>query len=107
MKLWSAVLFLLVISGCDRAGSSADAVKQKNVPAEKGAAVEIQLLDLDGIQQLVAQKRGRVVVMDGWSTSCPPCMKEFPRLVELQKKYPDDVAAISLSFDYEGIGTPE
>ena len=35
-------------------------------------------------------------------------MQEFPKLVELHKKYgPDKVACISLSFDYEGIGKPE
>ena len=46
--------------------------------------------------------------MDAWSTSCAPCLKEFHNLVELHKKYgPDQVACISLSFDFEGIGKPE
>jgi hypothetical protein len=35
-------------------------------------------------------------------------MKEFHNLVELHKEYPaDDVACVSLSFDYEGLGSPE
>ncbi len=55
----------------------------------------------------VAARRGRVVVLDCWSTSCPPCVKEFPGLVALAEKYRDQVACLSLSFDYEGIGTPE
>jgi len=70
--------------------------------------VKVQLLDFAGIEQLVASKKGQVVVMDAWSTSCPPCLKEFPNLVELHKKHHQDgVACISLSFDYEGIGTPD
>jgi thiol-disulfide isomerase/thioredoxin len=48
-----------------------------------------------------------VVVLDCWSTSCPPCVKEFPGLVALAEAHPDGVACLSLSFDYEGIGTPE
>jgi len=56
----------------------------------------------------IADQRGKVVVMDAWSTSCPPCMKEFHNLVELHEQYgPEKVACISLSFDYEGLGTPE
>lgn len=55
----------------------------------------------------IAARRGRVVVLDCWSTSCPPCVKEFPGLVALAEKYRDQVACLSLSFDYEGIGTPE
>ena len=55
----------------------------------------------------VEAHRGRIVVLDCWSTSCPPCVKEFPGLVALAEKYRDQVACLSLSFDYEGIGTPE
>jgi len=55
----------------------------------------------------VEANRGRIVVLDCWSTSCPPCVKEFPGLVALAKQYRDQVACLSLSFDYEGIGTPE
>ena len=69
--------------------------------------VSLQVLDYDGIQRLIQSHRGKIVVMDAWSTSCLPCMKEFHNLVDLQKQYPDKVAAISLSFDFEGIGKPE
>jgi hypothetical protein len=35
-------------------------------------------------------------------------MKDFHNLVELHKAYPaEDVACVSLSFDFEGLGTPE
>jgi thiol-disulfide isomerase/thioredoxin len=71
-------------------------------------SVGIQILDFKGIQKLIESKRGKVVVMDAWSTSCPPCIKECPNLVALHKKYADSrVTCISLSFDYEGIGKPE
>lgn len=88
---------------------------QERNPAENGVAQEklrtsapddevtVEIKDFDGIQSLIAGKRGKVVVMDCWSTWCNPCVKEFPGLVELHKKYgPDDLACISLNFNYEG-----
>jgi thiol-disulfide isomerase/thioredoxin len=72
------------------------------------AAPQVKILTHDEIQQLIASHNGKVVVMDCWSTSCEPCVKEFPNLVALHKKYgPEKVACISLSFDYEGLGKPE
>ncbi|HEY2253682.1 MAG TPA: TlpA disulfide reductase family protein, partial [Planctomycetaceae bacterium] len=42
--------------------------------------------------------------LDAWSTSCPPCMKEFPNLVKLHHKYGGkEVVCMSLSCDYAGI----
>ncbi len=76
-------------------------------PAEQGD-VELSILSFDEIQQRIADQRGKVVVMDAWSTSCPPCMKDFHNLVELHKAHdPGQLACISLSFDYEGLGQPE
>jgi len=65
--------------------------------------VELQVLDYQGVQELIASKKGKVVVMDAWATYCLPCVKEFPNLVALSKKYPKQVACISLSFDNEGL----
>ena len=74
--------------------------------ADRAAPLAVRLVDHDGLMKTVAGHRGRVVVLDCWSTSCPPCVRDFPGLVTLARRYPD-VACLSLSFDYEGIGTPE
>jgi thiol-disulfide isomerase/thioredoxin len=75
--------------------------------AEPSTPVDVKILSYDEIQKLIASHKGKVVIMDAWSTSCEPCVEEFPNLVALHKKYgPDKVACISLSFDYEGIGKP-
>ncbi len=70
------------------------------------APVSVRLVDHAGVMATVAAHRGKVVVLDCWSTSCPPCVREFPGLVTLARTYPD-VACLSLSFDYEGVGAPE
>jgi hypothetical protein len=73
--------------------------------AQDGAT--IRLTDLAGLEAEIASHAGKVVVVDCWSTSCPPCVKEFPRLIALQKSHGDKLACISISFDYEGIDSPQ
>lgn len=68
-----------------------------------GRQVELIEAKWDDLQKLVAERQGKVVVVDVWSTACEPCMKEFPHLIELQKRYPEQVVAISFDVDYAGI----
>ena len=70
-------------------------------------ALEVTPVDHEGLMEEVARHRGKVVVLDCWSTSCPPCVKEFPGLVRLAAAHPEGVVCLSLSLDYEGIGTFE
>ncbi len=117
MKWLKYALFncLALFAGCQPAGGSAPSKdmpavsKSPNKPAASAPAadVKLQILDFAGIQRLVASHQGQVVVMDCWSTGCPPCMRDFPQLVALAQKFGPQVACISLSFDFEGIGKPE
>ena len=72
--------------------------------ADESAAKPPELRDMDWKQALalVAEHQGKVVVVDVWSTSCEPCLQEFPHLVALQKKHGDDVVCISFACDYIG-----
>jgi len=68
------------------------------------AAVKLETLSHEQLQARLAAARGRVVVLDCWATFCAPCLKEFPRLVELSRKYPaDKLQCVSLSFDNQGL----
>lgn len=55
------------------------------------------------VKAYVAQQKGKVVVVDVWSTSCLPCMREFPNLLKLKKEYGDRIVCVSLNVDYAGI----
>jgi thiol-disulfide isomerase/thioredoxin len=75
-------------------------------PAKDAAKskVSLKVVDWDETLKLVAANKGKVVVLDAWSTSCPPCMKEFPNLVKMHQKYGGkQVVCMSLSCDYAGI----
>jgi thiol-disulfide isomerase/thioredoxin len=106
---------LLVVSvlaaGCGQSAVTSTSPPPSSPPAESAQSpasdVGLAIVDFDGITQHIERNRGKVVVMDAWSTSCPPCMKEFHNLVELHRRYPpEQLACISLSFDYEGLGKP-
>ena len=53
-------------------------------------------------QHFIASQKGKIVVLDLWSTSCVPCIREYPHLVALQKKYPEQVVCVSFNVDYYG-----
>lgn len=55
------------------------------------------------LQTLIAEHKGKIVVVDMWSTACEPCMTEFPHLISLHQRFPNDVVAISFDVDYAGI----
>ena len=55
------------------------------------------------VAKLIAEHPGKIVVVDIWSTSCLPCMKEFPELVKLQKTYPNELVCVGFNIDYVGI----
>lgn len=65
--------------------------------------VSLTVADLSQLEQFIAGHAGKVVVVDVWSTSCAPCMREFPHLVELSQTHPERLACISLNVDYIGL----
>ena len=73
--------------------------------AQQGDASKVSLKagTWKDVESLVAAHRGKVVVVDVWSTSCLPCMTEFPHLVQLGRSYPEDIVCVSFNVDYVGI----
>lgn len=90
-----------VSSDVDTPSEVAVATPESVVPAESD--LELKELGWDQLQELVASHQGKVVVVDIWSTACEPCLREFPRLVALQQRHPDDVVCISFDCDYAGV----
>lgn len=77
--------------------------------ASNEPGVELSVASWEEIQAKVVEHKGKVVVLDLWSTSCVPCLQELPKLAELQKQHPDTVVCMSVSIDYTGAEdeTPE
>lgn len=93
----------------DQARVSSDlssALSMEPPAAEVQAAVDavlgLQLADLDGQRQAVAQWRGRVLVVNYWASWCKPCVDEMPAFSRLQKRF----AAAGVQFIGIGVDEP-
>lgn len=62
--------------------AEAPALAPAGAPVEPLAAT---FKDLEGRDQPLAQWRGKHVVLNFWATWCPPCLKEIPAFIELQR----------------------
>lgn len=51
------------------------------------AVALLQPLDEAGLRKVVAQHRGKVVLVDFWATWCEPCRAEMPLMAALENKY--------------------
>ncbi|MBJ6609441.1 MAG: TlpA family protein disulfide reductase [Candidatus Thiothrix moscowensis] len=71
-------------------------------PGDKQAPA-LKLTDIDGKTHDLQDYRGKVVLLNFWSTWCPPCIKEIPSLGRLQAKFAKDEFVV-LSVD---VGQPE
>jgi len=49
-------------------------------------APDVALTFINGQQPRLADLRGQVVLMSFWSTTCAPCMRELPSLVEFHRR---------------------
>ena len=49
-------------------------------------APDFTLKDLQGPRQTLSAHKGKVVLLNFWSTTCPPCVQELPSLNELYKE---------------------
>jgi thiol-disulfide isomerase/thioredoxin len=64
-------------------------------------APEFNLAGLDGKPVILADTKGKVVLVNFWATWCGPCRAEIPDLVELQNKYKDRLQILGLVVDDE------
>ena len=47
----------------------------------------LALKDIHGRSFKLSDFKGKVVLLNFWATWCPPCRKEIPQLIKLQRKY--------------------
>jgi thiol-disulfide isomerase/thioredoxin len=72
-------------------------------PASAAAAPAAQLINPAGLGKVLAERRGKVVVLNLWATWCVPCLREIPDLVALEKEFAArGVTLVGLGMDDPG-----
>ncbi len=109
---------LLLICGCPASTAPSSSVPpavaiasvpEKAEPEETATETTANTVTLvvkswDETLALVAEYQGKIVVLDLWSTSCEPCLAEFPNLVALHEKHGEEnVVCLSANCDYIGL----
>lgn len=106
------VLIAGAMCGCHRT-ASAPVEPAKAEPAESEPAVAenkkssptrptSDLGTWTDVEKYIASQQGKVVVVDVWSTWCAPCLREFPKLVELHRRYEPQISAVSVNINFTG-----
>lgn len=68
------LILLLVVSGATHAGQTLTLIDSA-VPAP-----DFQLRDMDGNLHRLSDYRGKPVIINFWTTWCPPCREEIPSM---------------------------
>ena len=63
--------------------------KKEDFPPAPAGILQADIKALEGANFKLADKKGKVVLVNMWATWCAPCIHEMPHLVEMQNKYRD------------------
>jgi thiol-disulfide isomerase/thioredoxin len=109
-KLLASILILFYtvsVAGCQKSNEAKPEASVENnssasfVNGDDNKAPDFTLENVDGKKVSLSDYKGKVVIVDFWATWCPPCRRGIPDLIDLQKKYKDQLAVIGISLDRE------
>lgn len=110
----SALLYAALLFGANTAFAGDPAVLEALKTGEMNrlvvhAAIKpsgvASFTDREGASHSLADWRGKVVLLNFWTVSCPPCREEMPSLNTLEKELGgDDFAVVPVAFGYNHPG---
>lgn len=79
-----------------------EATTAKKAGAQSRSA-RVEIADTARLQKAIQAARGKVTLVNFWATWCPPCVGEFPSLVQLYDRYrAKGLTLLAISLDAEG-----
>jgi thiol-disulfide isomerase/thioredoxin len=69
--------------------------------SKKGPAPVFSFIDMEGNSITSENTKGKVVVLNFWFTSCPPCIEELPQINALYEKFKNnkDIVFAAVTFE--------
>ena len=104
MKYLFTLSICLILSGCfpgnGEKGENTKTISTSQTGKSGKTAPDFTLSALDGSIVKLSDYRGKVVILDFWTTWCGPCKVEIPSFVKLMEKYHDQpFTVIGISLD--------
>ncbi len=69
-------------------------------------APDAEFTTLDGEPVRINDFRGRILLLNFWATWCPPCLREFPILLDIVARSEKEVALLAVSHDSRATDIP-
>ncbi|MDQ3181590.1 MAG: TlpA family protein disulfide reductase [Acidobacteriota bacterium] len=70
-------------------GSNTVVTKKDDFPPAPTGIIQADIKALDGATFKLADKKGKVLLVNMWATWCGPCINEMPELIKMQDEYRD------------------
>ncbi|KAF0153023.1 MAG: thiol-disulfide oxidoreductase [Ignavibacteria bacterium] len=65
------------------------------------AQIKIEKIDKIGLEKIINERNGKVLLLNIWATWCIPCREEFPDLVRIYREFAkDNVEVVGISIDF-------
>ena len=96
MKYFILIIFL-VISNLSYSYENNQLLLNK--PAKKINFFNLETLDGKKIEVSDKLVKKKLILINFWATWCPPCIKEIPDLIKLNKKFDKEIDVIFVSVD--------
>lgn len=90
------VVLSILVAGCSNH-------ENQDAQLKSGAevSVEVDPVDEAGFKDLVANRNGKILLLNMWATWCIPCREEFPDLVKIANEYANEnVEVVGISADF-------
>ena len=69
-------------------------------PPATAKVVNLRVVDRAGFDAVIAERRGKVVLVDFWATWCLPCVEQLPHTLEIGQRLADrGLAIVTVSCD--------
>lgn len=100
MPLMGLIAALLMIAN-DLQNQRSNDLPSINNPAEltNYAAPEFTLNDMNGNPVSLSEYRGKILFLNFWQTTCPPCVEELPDYLAFIEEQPDDVTWLTVNVE--------